>query len=392
MRIAALSPFVDRRHGTERALAELLERLVSAHNCEVHLYAQSVQDQPTVPSSRRAQASSPAIVWHRVPSVPGPHLLQFLFWIAANKLCRLWDMWFRGVHCDVVFSPGINAADADLVLVHAVFHRLKELQNARSSAGLRDLHRTLYYQLLCALENRVYRRKQTRLAAVSRHTANQLSQYFGRQDVSVVPNGVDPVYFSPSARTSRRAQAREKLSCPAEVRLLLLVGNGLRSKGLPTLLEALTQSRDLPWHLCIVGSDSPADFPDEIEQRQLQGRITFAGETAEILGYYAAADIYVAPSLEDSFNLPALEAMACGLPVILSSSAGMSEHITDGVDGLLLRNPRDAGELASALQRLLVDSALCSAIGSNATKTAALLSWDRHAEAIYQLLLTAAST
>jgi glycosyltransferase involved in cell wall biosynthesis len=388
LRIAALSPFVDRRHGTELALAETMERLVSVYGCEVHLYSQSVQDLAVVSPSRGAPSSSPqpGIIWHRVPSLPGPHLLQFLFWLFANRLCRLSDRWFRGIRFDAVFSPGINATDANLVLVHAVFHRLKELQDSRSSGGLRALHRSLYYHLLRGLENRVYRHKNIRLAAVSKHTAHQLSQYFGRQDIAVVPNGVDVVHFSPSARIQRRAQARQILSCPEGVTLLLLVGNDLRNKGLPTLLQALAQCRDLPWHLCVVGSDSSADYSAEIEQRQLRGRVTFSGETADILTYYAAADFYVAPSLEDSFNLPALEAMACGLPIILSSSAGMSDYLNDGVDGLVLRNPQDAGELAAALQRLLADPSLCATIGANASQTAALFSRDRHAEKIHRLL------
>ena len=172
--------------------------------------------------------------------------------------------------------------------------------------------------------------------------------------------------------------------------MLLLVGNELRNKGLPTLLQALTQCRDLSWHLCVVGSDSSAGYSAEIEQRQLQGRVTFAGETADILTYYSAADVYVAPSLEDSFNLPALEAMACGLPVILSSSAGMSDYVKDGVDALLLRNPQDADELAVALQRLLADPSFRATIGSNASQTAALFSWDRHAEEIHRILRDAA--
>jgi UDP-glucose:(heptosyl)LPS alpha-1,3-glucosyltransferase len=158
---------------------------------------------------------------------------------------------------------------------------------------------------------------------------------------------------------------------------------------LPTLLQALAQCRDLPWHLCVVGSDSSGDYLVEIEQRQLQGRVTFAGETADILTYYAAADIYVAPSLEDSFNLPALEAMACGLPIILSSSAGMSDYLKDGVDGLVLRNGQDVNELAAALHRSLADPSLRAhraTMGANATQAAAYFSWDRHAEEIHRLL------
>jgi glycosyltransferase involved in cell wall biosynthesis len=386
LRIATLSPFVDRRHGTERALVETIERLVRIYGYDVHLYSQRVQDVAVVSPSRGVPSPQPAIIWHRVPSVPGPHLLQFLFWLAANKLCRLGDRWFRGIHFDAVFSPGINATDANLVLVHAVFHRLKELQDSRSSGGFRGLHRSLYYRLLCGLENRVYRQRNVCLAAVSQHTADQLSQYFDRRDVAIVPNGVDLSHFSPSARVQRRAQARQALSCTEGIPLLLLVGNDLRNKGLSTLLQALTQCRDLPWHLCVVGSDSSADYSTEIEQRQLQSRVTLAGETADILTCYSAADIYVAPSLEDSFNLPALEAMACGLPVILSSSAGMSDYLKDGVDALVFRNPQDANELAAAVQRLLADSSLCATIGANASHTASLFSWDRHAGEIHRLL------
>jgi glycosyltransferase involved in cell wall biosynthesis len=213
LRIATLSPFVDRRHGTERALAETIERLVGVHGCEVHLYSQSVQDVAVVSPSRGVPSPQPAIIWHRVPSVPGPHLLQFLFWFAANKLCRLSDRWFRGIRFDAVFSPGINASDANLVLVHAVFHRLKELQDSRSSGGFRGLHRSLYYRLLRGLENRVYRQKNVRLAAVSQHAANQLSQYFGRQDVAIVPNGVDLSHSLPPRESS--AGPRRAKRCPA---------------------------------------------------------------------------------------------------------------------------------------------------------------------------------
>ena len=78
--------------------------------------------------------------------------------------------------------------------------------------------------------------------------------------------------------------------------------------------------------------------------------------------------------------------MACGLPVIISSSAGMSDYLKDGVDGLVLRNPQDVKELAAALQRLLADPSLRATIGANASQTAALFSWDRHTEEIHRLL------
>jgi glycosyltransferase involved in cell wall biosynthesis len=386
LRIAILSPFVDRRHGTERALAELLERLVRNYACEIHLYAQNVADLAVTPSDKPSDGSPTCVVWHRVPKIPGPHLLQFLFWVIVNRLCRLRDELVHGIQFDAVFSPGINALDTDVILVHVLFHRLKELQDAHPQSGLRGLHRSLYYKMLCFLEHHVYRQSHLRLAAVSRHTATQLNHYFGRHDVVIIPNGVDLSHFSPGNRLAMRAAARQKLRYSPEDVVLLLVGNDLRNKGLPLLLDSLSRCRNLPLRLCVVGSDASPDGAERVGLLQLQDRVTFAGETAEILAFYAAADICVAPSWEDSFNLPALEAMASGLPVVVSTKAGISEYLSDGVDSLLLPELENPLPLCDILSRLAQDSELRRNLGQNATQTATRLSWDRHAGAIYALL------
>jgi UDP-glucose:(heptosyl)LPS alpha-1,3-glucosyltransferase len=386
LRIAVLSPFVDRRHGTERSLAEILQGLAERHGHEIHLYSQRVADLQVTPFDNRAQTSSLRIFWHRVPSIPAPHLFAFLFWILANRLCRLRDRWLHHLHYDAVFSPGINATDADLILVHAVFHRLKELQQDRSSTGLRGLHRALYYRLLCLLENRCYRRKSLRLAAVSPHTARQLAQYFGRHDAVVVPNGVDTSLFSPASRLTLRDSARQKLGySPADI-VLLLVGNDWRNKGLPVLLEVMSRLRHLPFYLCVVGSDTPAEFLPRVQSLHLSDRVQFFAESSEVLSFYSAADIYAASSLEDSFNLPVLEAMACGLPVVVSRQAGISEYIVDGVDGILLHAPEDPRALAGSLSLLLQQPELRRSLGENAVRKAAQFSWDRQVETIHFLL------
>jgi glycosyltransferase involved in cell wall biosynthesis len=95
--------------------------------------------------------------------------------------------------------------------------------------------------------------------------------------------------------------------------------------------------------------------------------------------YYAAADAYVGPSLEDAFALPPAEAMACGLPVIVSNQAGVCEIITDGVDGLVLKDPRGAGELAGLIRRVLQDVGLRHRLGERAVQSARRYTWDRNA-------------
>jgi UDP-glucose:(heptosyl)LPS alpha-1,3-glucosyltransferase len=386
LRIAVLSPLVDRRHGTERSLAEIVERLANRHGHEIHLYSQQVGDLQVAPFATRGQDSSQRIFWHRVPRLPAPHLFAFLFWMFANRFCRWFDRWFRHLRFDAVFSPGINAADADLILVHVVFHRLRELQLERSSEGLRGLHRSLYYRLLCFLENRIYRHKELRLAAVSTHTALQLVQYFGRRDAVVVPNGVDLSLFSPASRLALRDATRQKLGYSPDDILLLLIGNDWRNKGLPTLLEAISRLNHPSLRLCVVGSDAPAAFLSQVQSLHLSDRVKFFAESSEILAFYAAADIHAAPSLEDSFNLPVLEAMACGLPVLVSRLAGISEYIVDGVDGIFLQDPGDPSALAGSLSLLLQHPELRRSLGENAARKAQQFSWDRQADAIHRLL------
>ncbi len=392
MRLAIATPFLDRRHGTERALAELLERLVRDHHCTVYLYAQRVADfSPALLGPLSGDA--PRVVWRRVPSLPGPHLLRFAAWFILNTLLRKWDALVRGLRFDLVFSPGINCPDAQFILVHAVFHRLAALQQSEPPlralplrAWPATLHRRLYYRFIRFLERRIYANAAVTLAAVSRRTARQLEEFFTRREVPVVWNGVDTAVFHPAARRSRRLRARQHWGFRDDETVFLLIGNDWKNKGLPALLQAAALCPNLPLRLLIVGEEDASGYTAAVARLGLPSRVSFSSPVADVVDLYAATDAYVGPSLEDSFNLPALEAMACGLPIILSTSAGLSGALHDGVDALLLQNPQDPAELAALLRKLLQDPALRERLGTHAAATARGLSWEEHARRIYALL------
>src|SRR5439155_3115712 len=88
LRIAVISPFVDRRHGTERAVAELIERLAANYGDEVDLFAQCVRDVKPVDDSVKTSGAGGEILWHRVGQFPGPLLSGFRGWLWLNQRAR----------------------------------------------------------------------------------------------------------------------------------------------------------------------------------------------------------------------------------------------------------------------------------------------------------------
>lgn len=396
MRLAVVSPFVDRRHGTERALAELLERLARDYGCEVHLYSQGVEELVLGPCSVHGRAQG-NIIWHKVSSIPGPHLFQFLFWLILNSFSRRKDRAVRGLHFDLVLSLGINCFDANVVVVHALFHRLRELAreftNPSSGTALfRRLHRRAYYALLTWLERRIYSDSQISLAAVSSRTASLMGGYFRRSDVRVIPNGVDTECFCPEKRLALRGGARSRYKFQETDFVLLLVGNDWLNKGLPTVLDAMAASRPVPLRLLVAGQDAAASFFFEAAKRLgLVEQCRWEMTAVDAIGLYSAADAYVSPTQEDAFALPPLEAMACGLPVITSLNNGGSQIITDGVDGFVLRDPNDAATLAGHLKNLQEHPDLGRRVGENARRTTEAYSWDRNAAAVWEFLKDVAS-
>ena len=309
-----------------------------------------------------------------------------------NGFLRWWQTTFRGASYDLVLSPGINCLHPDVVIVHALFHRLKELareekQDGAAHAGFfRRVHRRVYYALLTALERRIYTDPKVTLGAVSKRTAGLMKEYFGRKDVSIIPNGVDTEHFSTVARLARRTGARRRRSFREEDFVLLLIGNDWRNKGLTSLLEAVSALPALPTKLLVVGNDNPELFRSRAEQLGVRGRCHWELSSPDVLDFYAAADVYVSPSREDSFGLPVAEAMACGLPAITSVCAGVAECIHDGADGFVLREPQDAQSLSKLIERLQGEPDLRRKIGEAAAKNALLWNWDRPAVTVWELL------
>jgi len=391
LRVAVVSPFLDRRHGTERCIVEQVERFAAQQGAEIHLYSQRVDDLANVVPY--PDCSPGHIVWHRVPRIPGPHILGYIWWFVANHVRRRWDAKIHGVKYDLTYSPGINAIDADAISIHVVFEEF--YRRNRAGLGFRNasivrwpviLHRRLYYALIRMLERRIYPDKRTALTGISQHTADCAQRLFQRDDVIVVRYGVDTTAFSRSVRLERRISARAFFRIASNDFCLLLIGNDWKSKGLDALLKAMWACSEPKLRLLVVGTDDCRGYEEVVRKLNLDRQVQFCGSSSDVMQFYAAADAYVGPSLEDAYGLPILEAMACGLPVIVSTRAGASEIVRDGENGLLVRGPEDSGELAGLVRTLYADGALRERLGEKAVQTASRETWDRNAVETWEFL------
>ena len=380
-RLAVVSPFLDKRHGTERRVVEWITQLAGAY--EIHIYSQHLED-----------LDLSKFVWHRIPKVPGPHLFNFIWWIVANRLWRGWDRRFRSLRHDLVFSPGPNCLDADAISVHIVFAEyVRQIRSGLSLARnpVRDwpriLHRKLYYSLVIWLERRAYRRSSIKLILIARKTAAALARFYGRRDhFPIIYLGLDHRVFNPGNRVSLRDNSRKQLAISSEKFVVLLIGNDWRNKGLRVLLESLVRMRELPIELLVVGREDSAPYRAMARERGLEDRLHFLPPRNDVEFYYAAADAYAGPSLEDTFALPPAEAMACGLPVVVSEANGTSEIITHGVDGFILNDPTDSSALASMIRRLYEDGDLRASMGERAAVKMQQYTWERNGRELAAIL------
>jgi UDP-glucose:(heptosyl)LPS alpha-1,3-glucosyltransferase len=385
-RIAVVSPFIDKRHGTERRIAEWITRLPKEY--EIHIYSQRVED---VDLTR--------MHWHKIPRVPGPHLLNFLWWLAANRLWRWWDARVRGLRPGLVYTAGTNCWDADLISVHIVFAEFVRLAEPelRFRANPfrfwpRLIHRWLYYRLIIFLERRMYANPRTGLILIAKKTAEDLKRHYGLAGpFPIVYIGLDKEIFNPELRQRLRPEVRYELGLGDDQFVLVLVGNDWKKKGLVALIETVARLKDLPVTLVVAGKDDPAPYQARIRELGLDEKVKFYPSRSDVQCYYAAADVYTGPSLEDTFAQPPAEAMACGLPVITTATNGTAEIITDGVDGLILQDPNDVAGLGERIRRLYENPEERCRMGERAAETAGKYTWDRNGEemrAIFHRALT----
>ena len=259
----------------------------------------------------------------------------------------------------------------------------------RTVITVHDLAFLLYPHFLTRRSARYYGlidravRHATHIIAVSEATKRDLVRLTGAPEskITVIYEAAESIYY-PIHEQTVLSQVQEKYHLPEQV--IMFLGTIEPRKNLPTLIRAfsnLIAQYKLEVDLAIVGKQGWLydDVYRQVEKLGLKDRVHFLGRvpTEDLPHLYNASQMLVLPSYYEGFGLPPLEAMACGVPVIVSDTAALSETVADAA---LRVAPEDDEGLTVAMWRLLSDDGLRADMIAKGLKRAESFSWKRAAQ------------
>ena len=221
---------------------------------------------------------------------------------------------------------------------------------------------------------------------------DQLVSHYGADSsrIEIVPPGVDHSIFNPACKS----EARRLLNL-SEQKTLLFVGRIQPLKGVDLAISTLAELEDKDARLILIGSSSGMEGPSE--QRRLTKMVKELGLTNRVLfvepqpheklvNWYRAADVLLMPSRSESFGLVALEAAACGLPVVASEVGGLQTIVENGLSGYLI-NDRDPWSYAAHVSKIIDDSGKAEEMSEEAVERSKSFTWSVTAARIRRICL-----
>ena len=302
----------------------------------------------------------------------------------------------KGIHYDLIHShywmSGLAAESLkqawDVPVVH-MFHTLGEMKNriARTEAERETPERIAGEKRVLSIADRII------VATLAEHSQLRFLYKANNNKLVIIPPGVDTCHFYPIPAD----EAKQFIGLKPDDRMVLFVGRIEALKGVDTLIRAMSclKVKDMhrPVHLAIIGGEPEVNAREmSMEMARLQKlcdelclgqMVVFLGKRGQdtLPYYYSAAEVLVMPSLYESFGMVALEAMACGTPVIASEVGGLGFLVQDGETGFTIPDG-EPDKLCEKLSLLLTDHELRESMGRRAADYACSYDWERIAKQI----------
>lgn len=269
----------------------------------------------------------------------------------------------------IAVNGAITYGASDINIVHFVHSSW-----LRSPVHTGRQHRDVYglYQWMYTAGNSYWEKQAFRqskvIVAISGTVQQQLLEIgISPERIQTITNGVDLQEFCPGSAD------RSKLGLPKDVTIALFVGDiRTNRKNLDTVLHALIQVPKL--HLAVIGKIEDSPYPQLAAKLELSKRVHFLGYRLDVSEIMKAVDLFVFPTRYEPFGQVIVEAMATGLPVITTSSAGAAELVKPTC-GIVLPDPEDIQTLVKAMIGLIRDRQLWQQMGQAARSIVEQHSW-----------------
>jgi UDP-glucose:(heptosyl)LPS alpha-1,3-glucosyltransferase len=366
MKIAVVIPKYGLIGGAEGFAYELTKRLATRDGFDIHVFANKWRPE-----------KSP-IIFHKVPifSFPRP-LRQISFAYFSNKLISPKDYSLVHSH-DRIFRM-------DLFTMHGIPHETW-VKEARHKAP------SLFDRSMTWVEKKgITRLPIPMVLPVSNLVKDELLRVYEIPEtrILVIHPGVSTSRFSALDKQACKYEIRKRHNLSPDDIVVLFVGMNFDIKRLKLVLQGVAdlipkEGKASKLKLLVVGRGKTRGYLNLASDLGIANRVIFAGLTREVEKYYLASDIFAMPSVFDTFGIAVLEAMAAGLPVIITRKVGARDVIDHGVQGFVLEENPSVFDFSKRLA-ILIHSENRLKMGANAQQAALQHTWDKRADQVSQL-------
>jgi UDP-glucose:(heptosyl)LPS alpha-1,3-glucosyltransferase len=369
MNIAVIRKKYTFHGGAEGFASSFIEKLAEDGH-EVHLFAIKWQ----------ADSSHQNIRFHKVYSITFNSFLRDLtFAVSAYLILRRQRKFFDVIqtHDKTFYQDLYRAGDG----CHVEW--LRQRWKRTGFLGKLSIVLNPYHWLILCLENDIFKHcRYKKIIAISDMVKRNIIQNYGvpPSDIEVIYNGVDIKKFHPDNRMKYRSETRQKHGLADSDFVVLFMGSGFERKGVEYLIKAV---ETIPQQLAVLiaGKGDAKKFRSLIKRQ----KIIFCGPQKDNYKYYAAADIFVFPTIYEPFGNVHLEALASGLPVITTRNSGAAEIIKDNVHGFVIEKPEDFRALAEKIGVFLNNRDRLISVSENARRLAEEFTFEKHINKILAL-------
>lgn len=369
MKIAILRKKYTFHGGAEGFSGSFIERL-AADGHEVHIFAIKWQ----------SDDKHGNIHFHKVPVIAlNSFLRDFSFAISSYLMLKR-----RRKHFDIIQTHD-KTIYQDLYRAGDGCHIEWLKQRWRRIGFLEKVSIILnpYHWLILELERSIFKQhRYKKIIAISEMVKRNIIENYrvSPSDIEVIYNGVDIEKYHPRNRDKYKSDIRQKHGLKDTDFIVLFMGSGFERKGVKYLIEAVGRIPEAVTLLIVGKGSSHLRFSDSPRQN-----IIFCGPQKENYKYYAAADVFVFPTIYEPFGNVHLEALASGLPVITTKNSGAAEIIKDAVHGFVINKPEDVASIAEKIGVFINDRDALESMSKKARQLAEEFTFEKHISKIKDL-------